>query len=143
MKHPAGWRYRLTYILLVADYRPTALINALLCMGWGGWLLGPFDSFSASPVTFRAMRELAPEVIWGIGLTVLGLVRIWSLLGGAPRRVRIWSALTTTLAWLFIAVMVTYSNPTTLAAPVYSIIALAACWAYVRARLEVRGWGNS
>lgn len=46
-----------------------------MAFGWGGTLLLPHDTFSASP-SYLFMRQWADEEIWGIGCLALGVARL-------------------------------------------------------------------
>lgn len=123
---------RLRALLVDYDFEFSELLNGLAATLWGFWLLLPWDSFGRTS-SFAAMRELAPEWLWGATICGLGIIQIAGLIAGWWRWRRR-SALILCGVWAFIAVMLAQANISGTGTVIYPLFSLSAMWAYLRMR---------
>jgi len=126
--------HRLRAILIDRDFEFSELFNGAMTAVCGAWFLLPFTTFGSTP-TFAAMRDLAPEAVWGIAMVALGIVQLVGLIADWWRWRR-WSAMASCGVWIFLSVLVVRSNPASPDAGMYFLLALSAAWAYLRMRFH-------
>lgn len=124
---------RLALILTDADTELVELLGALAALGFGMTLLGPSVTFEGA--SYRAMRVIAPEEIWGASFALLALVSFVTMLSGR-RRPRRWLAFALMLAFMAVGAMFFLANPGGVAALNYLVLALGQGIAFWRVRRD-------
>ena len=106
------------------------IMSANICFLWGVWLLFPGDIFAISN-SYNAMAVLAPDYVWGVCMTLLGIAQ-WVFIFDDHLKGREVVMLLGGLAWLFIAGTFLASGTGTTAIITYGIIGTATMWASFR-----------
>lgn len=122
-----AWMGRAYWWMLTHDTSSTELVSGLiLAWSWGITPLMPYETFANNP-SFRAMADVAPEVVWGaVGLS-LGILQIFYVL----RDFTIYRHIAATFAlgyYVFLATMYLIASPTGIAFSTYSVCAAANAW---------------
>lgn len=134
----ASWG-RLRFALEGTPTHLMELFNGLAALGWGLWLLLPTHTFAADPFLYRELARVAPDVVWGAAATALGTLGLVTLLGPGSREGRARIAVAEFFGWLFLLLLLGLSTDwRTTAVPVYTLLALAAGWVYVRLERDRR-----
>lgn len=127
---------RLRAILFNRDFEFSELLNGVMATALGAWLLLPFQTFTSTP-TFGAMRDLAPEWLWGCGIVIIGLAQLVGLIADWWRWRR-QVALASIFVWASLSTLVVFSNPASPDAAMYLVLSLSVGWAYLRLRFHRR-----
>ncbi|MEM1366611.1 MAG: hypothetical protein AAGG02_01075 [Cyanobacteria bacterium P01_H01_bin.15] len=86
------------------------LYLALVDFGIGVWILSPWWDRVHQITSYRAMWELAPGCLWGIGLVILGLIHIAAVALDSPK-LRGSVSLLQCLLWGFVTGMLIIGQP--------------------------------
>lgn len=124
---------RLKVLLTKKDFEFLELLGGSIGTSWGLWLLMPWPTFAAAR-SFDAMREMAPEWLWGLVILLAGAAQLVGLLLDHWRGRRA-GALALAAIWMFIGTMIGIASPTSTGVVVYPWLSLASLWAYWRMRL--------
>lgn len=112
--------------VLHADTLLFEITLSLMAVGWGGWLVLPWASFTIGP-TFDVFEKLMPEVVWGWTFVAFGLLHLMRL--RAQRRV-VW--LFGFWLWLVVALLYWLGNPSSPGVPMFGILAASYGFLYLR-----------
>lgn len=104
------------------------IVLAGLALGFGVWLLLPFDTFGTS-ATFGTLAELATEAVWGLAMATLGALWYFGILV-KWKMLRQLTAGLCMVAWAFISMAFWDSNLSSTASITYPIFSLACMIAY-------------
>jgi hypothetical protein len=141
---PPNQRFKLSvygrarFILVGSATHIVEFGGGLIMLMWGLWLVLPIHVFTADPLLYRVMAELAPEWIWGLVGVVVGAGTVWVLLtDGRDGRARM--ALLHFIIWLFVCLFIGQSSGfRSTAVPIYGMLSLGAGWVYVRLERDKR-----
>ena len=115
---------RLHWILFHSEGALAELFLALISVTWGLWVASPFWSAFSASSSFRVMAEIAPEWVWGAVMTVVGLLKIHSIVSQNYRLKRI--AFTVSLfVWSSIGISFILVSPYAVGTAIYSLILCA------------------
>ena len=106
------------------------LFNSTLLIGWGAWLLLPFDSFTSSKA-FTVLATYFSETTFGLIPVAIGLYILYTLIAFRIARRR-YGILAATAFWIFIAVIIGSSNIASTGVAVYGIVAIFSIISYLR-----------
>lgn len=101
---------------------------------WGLWVLNPYLHTFAYP-SYVLFWHLAPEPVWGIIYTFVGLLTMYSVYcyNYVVRRTM---TLINVPLWALVTVSFFISNPANTGAPMYFLLTLAAIWLHIRVRFR-------
>lgn len=122
-------------VVLYSDFKLVALLNSVLAILWGVWLILPIGVFSTGPA-FGALAKLAPEYVYGIVLTFIGLVSLLNFRHRFASDYHARPSFYLFVFWLFVATLLAISNWKTTGTIVYSLIAISNGLVYLKIRLE-------
>ena len=122
-------------ILIERHTEPTEAGVMGLGILYGLFLLLPFDSFT-SPV-FRVLLSVAPEAVWGCLSLGYGLAMLVGI-AGYSEWLRSNAVFAASGHWLFVATSAFLGSPLTPAWVVYSAVAGASIWAFIRVQRRQR-----
>lgn len=123
---------RLRCALRRAAPEPIELLSATLALVWATWLLCSPELFDRGS-TYRIMRGLAPQLVWGSGALTVATLQLGALLYGG----RAWRLAATAaggIGWCFFALVLFLAAPGLVAGPSHLTFALACGWAHFRHR---------
>lgn len=115
-------RERAIFVLFVAD---SSLVEVLLMLAYAGWsyiLLRARPDLFANTPSYQAMRDIAPQTVWGClfaGLAIFKLVGVF----GDLRLVRAVGAFLGLVFWSFIATMFVLTPGSSTGIVIYGILA--------------------
>jgi len=105
--------------------RELEFLPALYILVWGLWVSNPWlNTFQASP-TFTEMGHLAPEWVWGLVISAVGLFQM-IIIFTKKYGFRVFAALLSMFVLFAMSLLVFYSNPASTAWVTYLVIAICA-----------------
>ena len=118
-------------VLSSHDTEPVMILISLYTLVWGIWLLLPMDTLAAS-TSYREMLRLLPELVWGTGITALGVAGLWSVAYDQQQARRLTSMGICAL-WVFVAVLIGIGTQWVAAAVTHFLLmAAASAWVHLR-----------
>lgn len=138
MEHEQSWlmrqidRLALRLYQILYDYPvdPVEFGVCLHAIGYGFWLMLPYDTFGASP-SFRDVQQFVPEAGAGAAYFLVGLIWMFGLLI-KQRLLRIGAAAAAAFLYVYWALMLGRANFSGLAWWTYGTIAVFAIWSVNR-----------
>lgn len=122
MSTPTPGRARLTAAAQQLRHASLATYLSTVTLVWGLWLLLPFRSLNTPG--WAALTELGiTEWQLGLAMTAIGCFKIGAILHGGFRWRRT-AAMTSAIAWGFVAAMVIRANPSGTGVAIYSMMAV-------------------
>lgn len=125
---------RLIEVILKKDFEFSELLSGLVLIGWSIVLLMPWNTFESAH-SFDAMAALLPESMWGLLLGWVGVTQVGAL-ALSQYRVRLVSSLIACCTWVFIGIVIGWSNPQGLWIAIYPQLAASAAWSFWRLARE-------
>lgn len=125
---------RMMWKIALTDTTPVESITAVQSMLFGLWLILPFDTFESGSV-FDIMHQIAPEVFWGILMTILGVSQLYVV---HLKRViyRIWVTRIMLPVWLIIDLSFLLSRTASSASITYFVFVMCSVWSLISLALR-------
>lgn len=125
---------RMMWKIALTDTTPVESITAVQSMLFGLWLILPFDTFDSGSV-FDIMSQIAPEVFWGILMTILGVSQLYVV---HLKRViyRIWVTRIMLPVWLIIDLSFLLSRTASSASVTYFVFVVCSVWSLISLALR-------
>lgn len=113
--------------------KPTTVkVELWLCTmiaSWGFWLLLPEKTVEIP--SYSLMGKIADDSAWGLVAVVLSLLRIWAIYKRSLWGRKSMSLVMTTF-WIFVSLLVFFSEPPELGVPVYAMLALLSALVFLQ-----------
>lgn len=106
------------------------VFNVFILIGWGTWLLLPFNSFASSKA-FVVLQSFVSEQVFGLVPILIGLYIFHTLITLRVRRRR-YGILAASAFWIFIAIVIGASNIASTGVAIYGLIAVFSALSYLR-----------
>lgn len=125
---------RMMWKIALTDTTPVESITAVQSMLFGLWLILPFDTFDSGSV-FDIMSKIAPEVFWGVLMTILGVSQLYVV---HLKRViyRIWVTRIMLPVWLIIDLSFLLSRTASSASVTYFVFVMCSVWSLISLALR-------
>lgn len=121
-------------ILTVEGGDGMELSSSLSLLAIGIWLLLPFKTISGNAAYAVLYALLPSDLAWSAGGLGLGAFGMWALIRRRKTARRL-AAFSSCCLWLFLATMTALGNITSLATPIYAVLAFGAGLSYLRLSL--------
>jgi hypothetical protein len=95
-------------------YSKIEFICAISALLWGAWILYPVDSFQSASA-YHLMGNIASECVWGMGMTLIGIIQILFIIIGSLK-MRKTIAVIGMFIWATIAITFLFGNALSTAA---------------------------
>ena len=129
------------------DTRSAELFASALAITFGGWLLAPWQTYSAAP-TFQYLSVWGPEWAFGLIMLLIGVTQYGGILFSLmPNKchwiLRIIGNNVGVVGWSILAISFWLSNPTSTAAIVYTVVVLICIYISIKLSIESGKIGHS
>lgn len=125
--------------LITYEIEMVEIMSGVAAVSWGLWLFNPVvDSFTSTP-TFNTMAMLAPEMVWGTAMMIVGFFQIESVISHNLARRKV-TSMALSVMWIFITALFAIANIASTAVVIYATFAGFTIWSYLRLsqRVEIK-----
>jgi hypothetical protein len=109
--------------------RELEFLSALYLLGWGLWILNPWAESFVSSSIYRQMALLAPEWMWGIVVSAIGLFQMIAICTDNCR-LRAAASVISMFTLVSMSLLVLYGNPASTAGVTYMVIAICSWFGF-------------